>query len=243
MNNMYFGGTSKQQMMRRRRRCDDDDDEDEPPKINFSKMFASPQSNENTSNHIYLDEAITEDVAKELCNRLRSSIKKMQKLAIDYEIDPPKIYLHINNCPGGLVGQSFTIIDIIRQSKVPIVTIIEGESASAATLISVNGHERYITEHGYMLIHELRGGFWGKASDIEDDHDNIKECMRRIKNIYIRNSNLTDDELMKYLKHDIYWSAKDCLDNGLVDKILCDNDSDVGNCIHLRKKRKRNTTD
>ena len=72
------------------------------------------------------------------------------------------IKLHLNS-PGGEVKDAFVIVDIILKSEVPIYTIIEGESASAATLISVIGHKRYITENSNMLITiKSAVGFWGK---------------------------------------------------------------------------------
>lgn len=136
----------------------------------------------------------------------------------------PPIKLHINS-PGGHIYPAFAFIDFmtqlrLRNSKVVFHTIIEGGSASAATLISVTGNRRFITEYGYMLIHQLSGANWGKFTELKDDMKNSTELMNRIKQIYVKHSKLSEKELNKILKHDLYWDADKCLEVGLVDEIL-----------------------
>lgn len=136
----------------------------------------------------------------------------------------PPIKLHINS-PGGHIHPAFAFIDFmtqlrLRNSKIVFHTIIEGGSASAATLISVTGDRRFITEYGYMLIHQLAGANWGKYSELKDDMKNSTDLMNRIKQIYVKHSKLNDKELNKLLKHDLYWDANKCLAVGLVDEIL-----------------------
>jgi ATP-dependent Clp endopeptidase proteolytic subunit ClpP len=171
-------------------------------------------------NHIYFDD----DVTRASCRRLISKIDelniKLGKLECDFDIEnPPKIYLHINSF-GGSVFSAFSVIDTMRRSKYPIVTIIEGASASAATLISVYGQERWITQHAYMLIHQLSSGCWGKMTEIEDEYDNLREITNHIMKIYEEKTHLTSTQLRKLLKHDHWWSAEKCLESGLVDKII-----------------------
>ena len=36
----------------------------------------------------------------------------------------------------------------------------------AGVLISLAGHERHITKHSYMLIHEIRSGCWGHILNV-----------------------------------------------------------------------------
>ena len=108
----------------------------------------------------------------------------------------------------------------IRNSKIPVVTIVEGCAASAATMISVVGHERYITKHSHMLIHQLSSEFWGKMEEIKDEYGNLKKLMKIIKKIYLKHTNISSEKLDKILKRDIWWRSKKCLKLGLVDKIL-----------------------
>ena len=173
-------------------------------------------------NHLYFDEDITKHSCRRLICKIDELNIKLGKLACDFDIDvnnPVKIYLHINSF-GGSIFSAFSVIDAMRRSKYPIVTIVEGASASAATLISVCGHERWITRHGYMLIHQLSSACWGKMTEIEDEYDNLKELMEQIYKIYEEKTHLTRPQLRKILKHDRWWGAEQCLESGLVDKII-----------------------
>ena len=132
------------------------------------------------------------------------------------------IYIHINSF-GGSVFAAMSTIDTIINCPIPVVTIIEGAAASAATLISVVADHRIITRNSFMLIHQLSSMTWGKMEDLEEEMGNLRKLMNRIKKIYTDKTQLKGSELDEILKHDIWWESKKCLEVGLVDKII-DND-------------------
>jgi ATP-dependent protease ClpP protease subunit len=138
----------------------------------------------------------------------------------EYE-EEKSIYLHICS-NGGYIYPTLAVIDHIRNSSVKIITINEGCVASAGVLITLAGHERYITKNSYMLIHEIRSECWGKYSECVDDMKNNDSLMKHLTS-YIKeraNNKLSEKELNEFLKHDIIWNAKKCLKYGLVDKIV-----------------------
>ena len=135
------------------------------------------------------------------------------------EINPKAIKLYITS-HGGSIYQVFSAIDTIKNMKIPVYTICKGIVASAGTLLSLAGSQKFITENSYMLIHELRSGSWGKFSFIKDNFDNCNNLMDHIKNYYIKNTKLTKEELDIQLVKDLTWNAETCLEKGLVDKII-----------------------
>ena len=64
------------------------------------------------------------------------------------------IYLHVNSFGGGVFA-AFHAVDVIKQSAIPVHTIVEGATASAGTLMSCVGVKRYIRPHATMLIHQV----------------------------------------------------------------------------------------
>lgn len=142
---------------------------------------------------------------------------------LGFKVEYPPIVLHINS-PGGVVFAAFVFIDFMTQMRkkygVKFHTVIEGRAASAATLISVTADRRYITEYGYMLIHQLWGASIGKYNEIKDGITNIDTLMDRIKQIYKTHTKVPEEHLDKILEHDIYWDAKKCRKFALVDEIL-----------------------
>ena len=171
---------------------------------------------------------------KELTNmeqKINKKIKKIRKKIEEYEksddnddtceikITTQPIKLHITTY-GGTVYDVFTVIDTIKNMKVDVHTICKGIVASAGTLLSLAGKRRYITENSYMLIHEIRSGMWGKFSELKEEYENVSELMEHLKKYYVKNTKMTEEEIVEQLRKDTMWNAQTCLEKGLVDEIL-----------------------
>jgi ATP-dependent Clp protease protease subunit len=138
---------------------------------------------------------------------------------VKHTIKPAPIKLYLTS-GGGLIYQALMVCDVIQRLETPVHTICTGFVASAATLISISGKKRYITEKAYMLIHELRSGIWGKYSEMKEENENNKQLMKDLIAFYVERTQLTKDFLKKILKTDRYWNAATCLEYGLVDKLI-----------------------
>jgi len=166
------------------------------------------------------------DVDQESCFKLIECLRKAQKFVAVQSImnefeEIGRIYLYIFS-DGGEVHAAFNVADFIQKSKIDIVTINEGCVASAGTVISLAGKERYIRKNAYMLIHEIRSGCIGKYSECQDDMQNndiLMDHMRGYMNDRCKNEKLAK-KLDSVLKRDLLWNAKKCLKYGLVDKIV-----------------------
>jgi ATP-dependent Clp protease, protease subunit len=194
---------------RRIQKNEDTDEEDKEIAENINVL----------ENKIYFYTDINTESVLSLRTELEKLISKHLIFSIKNDCDPIPIKLYINSL-GGEVTNALIIVDLIKSSKVPIHTIIEGEAASAATLISVVGHKRFITKNSHMLIHQIRGGVWGKMTEFEDEMMNMKMFSKKLKKIYRENTCLSKEDLNKILKKEIEWDSKTCLEYGLVDTIL-----------------------
>ena len=154
-------------------------------------------------------------------NRSLSDIEK-QMLITQINLglsDPPHIKLFINS-DGGEIFSAFTTVDRIKSSRVPIYTYVEGICASAATLISVCGTKRYMGKNSVMLVHQLRSWCGGTHENFKDEVRNLNLLSEKVRKIYLEHTKFTASDLDEMLKHDIYLSATDCLNYGLVDEIV-----------------------
>lgn len=192
------------------------DEESNPLKSLFSNQTSDSLYTQN--NHIYFNDDITDESAIVLNKKLRTLELKLKKTAIELNIIPEPIILHITT-NGGSIYAAFTIIDCISQLSIQVDTVVDGFVASAGTLISLAGENRYISENAYMLIHQLRSGVWGKMSEIEDEYTNMKKIMTHIINYYNTKTKLTKKVLEKLLTKDIIWNAEECIKNGLVSAV------------------------
>jgi len=199
----------------------DDDDEGIPFPFPFKMPALGGGATLYTSaNHIYFNNDIDDESAFALNKELRSLENKLLHSALNFDVKPDSlpIYLHITTL-GGSVHAAFTIIDCMNGLKVPVYTVCDGLVASAGTIISIAGKKRYMQPNGYLLIHQLSSGVWGKMAEIEDEYDNLKKLMEHIIKHYVENTKLTKKTLEKQLKHDITWNPDECIQRGIIDEI------------------------
>ena len=136
-------------------------------------------------------------------------------------IQPKPLYLHISSY-GGYLHEAFLVYDYIKNSPIPIYTIVEGYAASAATVMSIAGVKRYITPSSLMLIHQLSTGMSGKFNALEEEINNSKQDMNKLYDIYVREckGKMTKKQIIDELKHDKWWNADKCIKKGLCDELL-----------------------
>lgn len=170
-------------------------------------------------NHIYFYSDVNKKSAMDLNIKLKDVEKEILEMYKSHNFHKEYIYLHINSY-GGCVFSCLSIIDTINNLKVPVVSIVEGAAASAATMISIVCDQRLIHQNAYMLIHQLSSSYWGKMDQIEEEITNLKELMEKIKQIYNKHSNINNQQIDDILKHDYWWNAQTCIQHGLVDQII-----------------------
>jgi len=169
----------------------------------------------NTETILALNKAISQ------LNRELAYVKTNTKIDFDINMDNFKIYLHINS-PGGYVTDAFSAVDTIINSKIHVVSIIEGHVASAATFLSIVCSERYMTKHSSMLIHQLSGSSWGTYEQMKDNFINSTFLQKQIRDLYLENCNgkIKQSQLDNFLKRDIMMNYTKCKKLGLVDKLF-----------------------
>jgi ATP-dependent protease ClpP protease subunit len=173
-----------------------------------------------SSNQVFFYDDVSRQTIYSLNRQLDSTAKAIQLLNIHYNLPvSPAIDLFINS-EGGEVFSAFSAVDRIKSSPVPVHTYVEGFCASAATLLSVCAHKRYIRKNGFMLIHQVRSGLWGSFAEFQDEIQNLELIMRYIKQIYLEHTNIPESDLVEILKHDTYLNAEECIKYGLVDEIV-----------------------
>jgi ATP-dependent protease ClpP protease subunit len=195
--------------------------------IGLGALNSLPTKVDCIGNHIWFND----DVENESVNKLIKIInaknfifnQKVKEIFFG-KIEPFPIYLHINS-EGGNIPDALAAVDCIRNSKIPIYTIIEGKAASAATFLSVAGKKRFITENSVLLIHQLSSGMWGTMAQLEDDHENNKFFMEKVYSIYTKYTTISRRRLEKILKKDIWWDSEKAIKYGFVDQIYRGDDS------------------
>ena len=173
----------------------------------------------SANNNIYFYGAVSESSTLQLKIKLEELDLHSRLTAIHYQIETPPIHLHIQSYGGSLL-HTFYIMDVIKTLKTPVYTYIDGFAASAATLMSVCGKRRFMTENSVMLVHQLSSGASGKFEEIKNEFSNLVEFMQIIKKTYLNHGNISSDNLDALLKQDLWLTSAKSLEYGFVDEII-----------------------
>ena len=136
--------------------------------------------------------------------------------------DPEKdIDLYINS-PGGSVTAGLAIYDTIQHIRPDVKTICLGQASSMGALLLACGSagKRLALPSSRVLIHQPWGGVSGQASDISIQAREIIRLKRITVEYFARHTGKDTDTVARDMERDLFMSAEEALEYGLVDKIL-----------------------
>lgn len=151
---------------------------------------------------------------------LETKIKTIEKLNPVFEEEEDNfINLHINSYGGDAYGMLGTI-DVIRLSKYPIRGIAKGQVMSAGALILIGCNERIMSKNSIMMIHDLNTFLGGTYKDITSEYDHIRTLQKIVYEYLEEHSNKDKAWWESKLQRNLYLTAGEALELGLIDKII-----------------------
>jgi ATP-dependent Clp protease protease subunit len=136
--------------------------------------------------------------------------------------DPEKdINLYINS-PGGDLTTLFAIYDTMQYIKPDVSTIVMGQAASAAAVLSLAGAKgkRYALAHARVLLHQPHGGAEGQAVDIEIQAKEIVRNRELMNQIIAKHTGQLVESVSKDTDRDFILTAEQAVEYGAVDEII-----------------------
>jgi len=173
----------------------------------------------SVNNEIYFYTGVNKSSVLDLHKEIKRIGIVSKQISIEMGTPEQEIVLHINS-PGGSAVDGILASDLIRSSIVPVLTVVEGECSSAATIMSVSGHKRSMMRNSVMLIHQLSTQFWGSFANLQDEMANCELLMSKIIETYLVYTKIPKKQLSGILKHDLFFDAETCLKYKLIDRII-----------------------
>ncbi len=136
--------------------------------------------------------------------------------------DPEKdINLYINS-PGGIMTTLFVIYDTMQYIKPDVSTIVMGQAASAAAVLSLAGAKgkRYALPHARILLHQPYGDAEGQAVDIEIQAKEIVRNRELMNEIIANHTGQPIESVSKDTDRDFILTAEQAQEYGAVDEII-----------------------
>ena len=176
------------------------------------------------NNTIYLDTEIDRGSQVKFIRQLTKLSE--QELEKD-ENDRKPIKIKISSY-GGSVLSVFAMISYMEYYKekgIVIETYNDGFSMSGGSKILMCGTKgkRYSTRYGNVLIHQTQlGGMSGTQTEIKSELENIERNWDTIKEIFRKNTNLTEEDIEGFTKYnlDVTYTPQECLEKGIIDNII-----------------------
>ena len=136
--------------------------------------------------------------------------------------------LELNICSyGGLILDTFGIIDLIQSKHLKTTANIVGFAASAAAILALSCDVVTMSSLGSLMIHSA----WSESELADSNDPGIKRCNQVQLQIINKRCKAIND---KTLKQDHWYSADECLELGLIDKIQ--NNSTIINAFYAKLK-------
>jgi ATP-dependent Clp protease protease subunit len=144
-----------------------------------------------------------------------------QLLYLQREDPDRQINMYINS-PGGVVYAGLAIYDAMQQISAPVSTVAIGLTASFGTVLLTAGEKgmRYALPNATIHMHQPLGGAQGQASDIVIQANEIMRLKDRINDIFVNHTGKERDVLERDTDRDIYLSAHQAAEYGLIDAVL-----------------------
>jgi ATP-dependent Clp protease, protease subunit len=144
-----------------------------------------------------------------------------QLLHLESEEPEKDINLYINS-PGGDLTALFAIYDTMQYIKPDVSTIVMGQAASAAAVLSLAGSrgKRYALRHARILLHQPHGGVEGQAVDIEIQAKEMIRNRELMNELIAKHTGQPIERVTKDTDRDFILTAEQAVEYGAVDEII-----------------------
>jgi ATP-dependent Clp protease protease subunit len=148
----------------------------------------------------------------------------MAQLLVLESMDPERdITLYINS-PGGSFTAMTAIYDTMQFIRPEVQTVCLGQAASAAAVLLAGGTpgKRLALPNARVLIHQpaMGGGERGTASDLQIQAEEVMRMRAWLENTLAGHSNKTAEEVGNDIERDLYMTAAEAKEYGLIDEVL-----------------------
>jgi ATP-dependent Clp protease, protease subunit len=144
-----------------------------------------------------------------------------QLLYLSRESPERTIQMYVHS-PGGEVYAGLAIYDAMQEINTPVSTTAVGMTASFGTVVLTAGTHglRYALPNATIHMHQPLGGAQGQASDIVIRANEMQRIKDRMLEIFMTHTGQPRDILERDQDRDIYLSAQQAVEYGLVDAVL-----------------------
>lgn len=149
-----------------------------------------------------------------------STIVQAQLMFLD-SVDSTDITMHIDS-PGGSVKSGLSMVDVMDYISCEIRTVNTGMAASMGSILLGAGTKgkRSSLRFSRTMLHQSSGGFTGNIQDAEIDMIEWKKLNTILFELLGSYCDKEPDQVKKDASRDLWLSATDALNYGIIDEVI-----------------------
>ncbi len=140
--------------------------------------------------------------------------------------DRKPIWVYLFNY-GGSMDVMWAFIDAMERSTTPVYTVNVGQCGSAAALIFMSGHRRFMMPRATVIIHEGSGQIDGDAVKVLDQADSYRAMLKKMKEFILSKTEIPSSTLSRKKNNDWELDAETCLKYKVCDELVSSLDNIV----------------
>jgi len=185
----------------------------------------------------YVDEDSVTNLRQQILEAARGTQTNPHGERREVRVTAKPIVIHVHS-PGGLVWAGNWLYSLFNQVHVPICTLIDSESASAATFLTVGSPYRVGTHHSKSMLHDYSGAMMGKREEMLASHAMMETRTQQMKRMYLTRTRFNASELDDIMRRDIWLEAPLCKKKGILDRVIQPDRSEVARKVLLGMQRR-----
>ena len=130
---------------------------------------------------------------------------------------PIKLYI---DCPGGETITGINLVDVILQSKTPVIGVAFSMAASMGYHIYLACHERIAFKDTTLLQHDGELAIQNSSSKVKDTIKFFNSLDQRLKQHVLSRTKMTEEFYDKIYDQEYWIFADDAVELGIVHKVI-----------------------
>jgi ATP-dependent Clp protease, protease subunit len=139
-------------------------------------------------------------------------------------LDPKAPVTLVINSPGGSIDAGFAIWDQLKMMRYSLTTVVTGLAASMGSVLALCAPKgrRFASPKSRFMIHQpaINANVEGQATDLEIQAREILKTKGQLVELYCEATGRSKAEIEKAIDRDMWLSAQEALDFGLIDRIV-----------------------
>jgi ATP-dependent Clp endopeptidase proteolytic subunit ClpP len=118
------------------------------------------------------------------------------------------------NSDGGVITEAQAMYNLLVEHPASVHVHIDGIAASAASFLAMAGDKITISEGGFVMIHNARGGVMGQAEDFEAAAQILRTMNATIRKKYADRTGQPLDQIRKWMDAETWFDGASAVEHG-----------------------------